>query len=869
MSDITPLMTLTIASHFFKITQLSPRAREAVLMFAQAYVKYGYKQVRRGREVKFVRVAEAVYGSATADREEYRFHINQLSEFKELLKRQYILDNLIKIVYKNKFEGKTVPLIMREGWDPRDYQLPILEYLDNNTGCMSKFIGIQTGKGKDQPLDAKIKIPGGWSTMGEMHIGKEIIAKDGSVTKVIDVFPQGKKDVYKITFWDGRSTECGLEHLWKVFNVNTTIKQRWKIVTTEEIIRLLKVTAPRLYIDLVESEDNQDSDLELDPYSLGVYIGDGCSRSGANEITITTPDEFIINEMRKNIHPDYEIRTRMYKYKCAVYSIAKSESCSKILKNPFKQALIDFGLINKYSHEKFIPAKYLNASRNQRLCLLQGLMDTDGTCTAVGSSSYSTTSQQLATDVQYLVRSLGGIANITSRITQYSHRGEKKDGKRCYDVDIRYKKPSELFRLPKKKERTNDSNQYADILKLRIKSVEKIGEKETQCISIEHPDRLYVTDDFIVTHNTFLSLKSAAAYGKRIVIVVRPMFMDKWVLDVPQYLDIDPKRIMSVRGSSELQALLELQRIGKLEEIDVILISNKTIQNWFKLYQEFKDGVLDQGYACSPEDLYEFLECGLRLIDEVHMDFHLNFKIDLFTNIPKSVSLSATLDNKDPFMKKMYEIAYPLATRYKQMEIDKYAIARCVMYYLQEDRKIKTVENGGNNYSHNAFEESIMKDEDFLQSYLKLIKYTVEIGYIKDYVKGERAIIFAYKTELCGLIAEHLAAAYPHLDIRRYVSEDPIENMNDPDIRVTTLGSGSTAHDIARLKTAIMTVNVDSLQSNIQAFGRLRKIEGLTPRFYYFTCADVPKHMTYHDSKLVILQERALNFNYIQPPFSV
>jgi hypothetical protein len=258
MSDITPLMTLTIASHFFKITQLSPRAREAVLMFAQAYVKYGYKQVRRGREVKFVRVAEAVYGSATADREEYRFHINQLSEFKELLKRQYILDNLIKIVYKNKFEGKTVPLKMREGWDPRDYQLPILEYLDDNKSCMSKFIGIQTGKGKDQPLDAKIKTPGGWSTMGEMHIGKEIIAKDGSVTKVTNIFPQGKKDVYKITFWDGRSTECGLEHLWKVFNVNTTIKQRWKIVTTEEIIRLLKVTAPRLYIDLAESEDNPD-----------------------------------------------------------------------------------------------------------------------------------------------------------------------------------------------------------------------------------------------------------------------------------------------------------------------------------------------------------------------------------------------------------------------------------------------------------------------------------------------------------------------------------------------------------------------------------------------------------------------------------
>lgn len=217
----------------------------------------------------------------------------------------------------------------------------------------------------------------------------------------------------------------------------------------------------------------------------------------------------------------------------------------------------------------------------------------------------------------------------------------------------------------------------------------------------------------------------------------------------------------------------------------------------------------------------------------------------------------------------MYEIAYPLSLRMRETAIDKYAIARCVMYYLSEGRKIQTIERGGNNYSHNAYEESIIKDGEFLDSYLNLIKYTLEVSFIKDYVKGQRAIIFAYKTEMCGIITDFLKEYYPHLDIRRYVAEDPIENMNDADIRVTTLGSGSTAHDITNLKTAILTVNVSSLQSNIQAFGRLRKIDGLITRFYYLICADIPKHMEYHNSKVEIFSERALNFNTIQPPFSV
>lgn len=368
---------------------------------------------------------------------------------------------------------------------------------------------------------------------------------------------------------------------------------------------------------------------------------------------------------------------------------------------------------------------------------------------------------------------------------------------------------------------------------------------------------------------SLISMKAVSEIGKKTAIIVRPMFIYKWVGDVQKYLDIATERIMVVQGSKDLMALLQLAENNQLDDIDIFIISNKTLQMWIKLYEHKRKHILDLGYACLPEDLFEQLKVGIRLIDEVHLDFHLNFKLDLYTNVEKSISLSATLVNKDAFMEKVYEIAYPASERFKTPLLDRYIDAKAVIYYLADDRKVRASEYGSTNYSHSAFEESVMRDRDFLDNYLKLIKYVSDIGYIKDYVKGQRMIVFCYKKEFCAIVTNYLKRVYPHLDVRRYVAEDPDENMYEPDIRVTTLGSGSTAHDIANLKTAIMTVSVDSVQSNIQALGRLRRLDGVIPKFFYLACAQIPKQMQYHDSKRQLLRERALTFNIIEPPFNI
>ena len=84
-----------------------------------------------------------------------------------------------------------------------------------------KFLVVADGSirsGKEQPLDAKILTPTGWTIMGELEEFQEIIAGDGTITEVIGIYPQGTKDVWRLSFNDGSTAECGLEHLWKVFN---------------------------------------------------------------------------------------------------------------------------------------------------------------------------------------------------------------------------------------------------------------------------------------------------------------------------------------------------------------------------------------------------------------------------------------------------------------------------------------------------------------------------------------------------------------------------------------------------------------------------------------------------------------------------
>lgn len=373
-------------------------------------------------------------------------------------------------------------------------------------GKMMLILG-SNGAGKAQPLSSWIKTPGGWSTMGEMKVGTEVVAKDGTTTKVTHVFPQGKKQIYKITFEDGRSTRATGDHLWSVYTGGKKYPIVPEVLTTEQIMEALKgCYSHLLWVDLIDKEQDKDIDLPIDPYVMGVLLGDGCLDGIP---VVTNPDEFILDKVTQRLGTGLVTKVRGgVNERCLTWSIiADKETAPKGYNNLPRNKLVDqlteFGLRYKRSWEKFVPEMYLMASSKQRLELVQGLMDTDGYIDTQSSVSYCSSSEDLANHMVYLIRSLGGHAKIRPKIPYFRDtKGNRVRGRPTYIVSIRYKKPSELFTLPKKKERANDDGQYCKILKLRIKTIEPDGIEEAQCIRIDHPDKLYITDNFIVTHNS-------------------------------------------------------------------------------------------------------------------------------------------------------------------------------------------------------------------------------------------------------------------------------------------------------------------------------------------------------------------------------
>lgn len=435
-------------------------------------------------------------------------------------KSSSILDNFGTNMTELASNGKLDPVIGRDKEIRR-----LVQILSRRSKNNPILIG-EPGVGKAQPLDALIHTPNGWSTMGDMTVGTVVSTPDGGTAVVNGVFPQGERDVYKITFADGRTVEASDEHLWKVYGVHVGISnpkrlKTWKVITTVELIERMSSNKTAKFKTPLSSPLNfsERTELPLPAYTLGALLGDGTLRR--DSIKITSADTEIVSRISSELGSDFKLVNsgKDIDYRISM-SIGNPDKLGRPekgdIKNGVMKKIYELGLLGVRSHEKFIPEEYKNASIAERYDILKGLFDTDGTVDANGSPSFTTVSERLAKDVQYIVRSLGGLAKISTKIPSFTHNGERKQGRLAYTVRVRISEPSKLFGLQRKLDKLPTNYQYADNLKNTILSIEFIGEKEVQCISIDHPDHLYVTNDFVVTHNTAVieGLAQAIADGK-------------------------------------------------------------------------------------------------------------------------------------------------------------------------------------------------------------------------------------------------------------------------------------------------------------------------------------------------------------------
>lgn len=386
-----------------------------------------------------------------------------------------------------------VPGLLRE---PYPFQYAGVEYAVKHGNIIN---GDQMGTGKAQPLDAKVLTPTGWKCMGDVVVGDTVIGADGCPTKVIGVFPQGEKEIYKVVFSDGSFTECCDDHLWSV----NKAERKWRgapnqVLALSEIRTKLKDAAgnARHYIPMVSPVHFEDKPVEIDAYLLGLLIGDGSVKH--NTPMLTTADkevvENILEILPSGVTPKFNGK---YGY---------SLSGKRPHPNPLTIALRKLKLMGKMSYDKFIPDEYKYNSVEIRISMLQGLMDTDGSVSK-NHLEFSSSSKKLAEDVQEIVESLGGTSKITIRQTSFTHKNEKRLGAISYRVHISLPNGIVPFRLKRKVEGYKEPTKYNPTR--AIVSVEYVGKKEAQCISVSSERQLYVTDRYIVTHNTVQSIVTA------------------------------------------------------------------------------------------------------------------------------------------------------------------------------------------------------------------------------------------------------------------------------------------------------------------------------------------------------------------------
>lgn len=368
------------------------------------------------------------------------------------------------------------------------------------------------GTGKAQPLTAQVLTPEGFRPLGSLRAGSRIITAEGIVAPIKGIYPQGEKDIYRVTFADGRSTLCCDDHLWRAWtrvSVWSPTKKKkirsrdWRVVPLSYLRNRIaedRAESNRIAVPLLEAcPDTPALPFFCDPYLIGVLIGDGTISTSTQ---LTTADPFIREKAQSLIAPIGLTLKPVTLHGTDTISYRLTHA-KRGLPNQLGAYLRSLGL-NVGSPEKFIPEVFFSGSREQRLQLIRGLLDTDGTVEKNGVVSFSSSSLRLARDFQRLAWSLGCIATLgATKYPTYTHRGEKRTGLPAYTIILQHPEPATLLSLPRKLARLKRPNARKRIShRLRITSIEPAGRAPCACISVDSSSGLYVTDDYIVTHNT-------------------------------------------------------------------------------------------------------------------------------------------------------------------------------------------------------------------------------------------------------------------------------------------------------------------------------------------------------------------------------
>ena len=441
--------------------------------------------------------------------------------FLDYAKEQGVLDEWYALIETGAPEVNSTS----EGIQKAEKQLNEVQYSDPNTvfndiESLTKFVANSNtarslvvcglgGVGKSFFKATKVLVPGGYSEIGDLQVGDEVYTPSGKLTKVIGKYEHKDKELYEVKLNDGTSFKCDKDQIFHVEIMGHEGSHGVHNMVFAELEAYLRKYPKRYatipYCDPIEFDA---AELPVDPYFLGLLIGDGCVTSSPPALTNVDPD--IITGVHKLVIEQYENMGMNFDDRATYKFVNNGEG----KKNPLTEQLRELGIYGHDSYTKFIPAIYKRGSIEQRMELLRGLMDSDGYIMKTGHTSYCTCSKQLADDVVEIIRSLGGRACVREKHTK------SQFGTPCLSYDVSFKLPPELGSVAKYSKLKTE--RYEKVLskktwckKRRIESILPCGTGDTACIAVEDEGALYLIDGFVPVHNTFHITKALKAFGSK------------------------------------------------------------------------------------------------------------------------------------------------------------------------------------------------------------------------------------------------------------------------------------------------------------------------------------------------------------------
>lgn len=409
------------------------------------------------------------------------------------------------------------------------YTYQFLEYIEsqkeNRTGITRYNQGLDANT-LNKMIDITTPVPmadGTWKVMGDIEDGDVIVGQNGKPTRVIKAhkihYPER---AYNITFSNGDVIKAGGEHLWTIFGYHR-VRQT---INTDKIYDLFNKSKQPIFVDRVYHPDNQgDIELPLDPYFLGLYLGDGCLHTSR----ITTEDEEVrdyCKEWAEKQGGELVEASSQHAGKATTYEFKKT-GLREILRE--LKIARDSRYDDMKDNQKHIPEIYFKASYEQRLALLRGLMDTDG-CHHSGALCIFTQKEgQLVEDIIRLIQSFGW--NVSKHVTNPGKLA--KPGATYYNVHI--SALDNPFRLSRKASKFKPTKRMVD--KVKIQNIEECPVVLMRCLTVDAPDGQFcVGKHYTVTHNTATGISQIMGASTQRLELIARMFAETGVYELFRFM---------------------------------------------------------------------------------------------------------------------------------------------------------------------------------------------------------------------------------------------------------------------------------------------------------------------------------------------